>query len=113
MNPKVRLNITEGRDKGKSFTFEEHDTFILGRMADCHVCIADDEPVSRHHFLLEVCPLSASLRDLGSLNDTHVNGQKHGGREKSETPEQAAKQRYPEVELGDGDEVKVGPRSDP
>ena len=47
MNPKVRLNITEGRDKGKSFTFEDHDTFILGRMADCHVCIADDEQVSQ------------------------------------------------------------------
>jgi serine/threonine protein kinase len=36
-----------------------------------------------------------------------VNGKKHGGREKSE-PEQAVRRRYPEVELRDGDEVKVG-----
>jgi len=28
--------------------------------------------VSRHHFLLEACPPQASLRDLGSMNGTHM-----------------------------------------
>ncbi len=108
MRNKVSLQIVAGTLKGKAFTFEEHDTFILGRMADCHLCIPDDAQVSRHHFILEVNPPQACLRDLGSLNGTYVNDRKHGGRKKEETPEQAAQRRFPEIELSGGDEIKVG-----
>lgn len=94
--------------RGKSFVFEEHDTFLFGRMDDCHACLPDDPAVSRHHFILEVNPPDARIRDLGSRNGTHVNGTKYGGREEGETPEEGARRRYPEVDLKEGDQVMVG-----
>ena len=108
MSAKVQLKITQGESAGKIFPFTEHDTFVFGRMDDCHACIPDDDQVSRHHFILEVNPPAACLRDLGSLNGTHVNGKKFGAREKGETPEQGAKRRHPEVTLKHGDRIKVG-----
>ena len=94
--------------KGNAFTFTEHDTFLFGRMEDCHARFPDDTQVSRHHFILEACPPKASLRDLGSLNGTHVNGMKWGGRKIGETPEEGAKHQFPVVDLKDGDKITVG-----
>ncbi len=108
MPAKVKLEVTEGAKQGEKFVFEEHDTFLFGRKNDCHVCLPDDPCVSRHHFIMEVNPPDARLRDLGSLNGTHVNDEKYGGREKHETPEEGATRQYPEVDLHDGDEVRVG-----
>ena len=92
----------------RAFDLTEHDTFLLGRMKDCHLCLPDDSQVSRHHFILEACPPQAALRDLGSMNGTHVNGKKVGGREKGETPEQGAKRAYPSIDLKHGDRIQVG-----
>jgi serine/threonine protein kinase len=50
----------------------------------------------------------ASLRDLGSMNGTHINGKKCGGREKGETPEQGALRQYPSIDLKHGDCITVG-----
>jgi serine/threonine protein kinase len=98
-----------GPIQGKHFEFDGHDTFLFGRAEDCHAELApDDATASRHHFLLEVNPPAARLRDLGSLNGTYVNGRKHGGREKHLTPEQAAQQAWPQVDLRDGDLIRVG-----
>lgn len=108
MSAKIHIKISQGKDAGKVFSFTEHDTFVFGRMDDCHAFIPDDNQVSRHHFLLEVNPPQACLRDLGSLNGTYVNGKQFGAREKGETPEQGAKRRYPEVTLKHGDRIKVG-----
>ena len=47
--------------------------------------------VSRHHFLLEVCPPQACVRDLGSRNGTYVNGRKVGGRQEA-SPQESATQ---------------------
>lgn len=104
----VHLQVRSSDGTAKSFALTEHDTFLLGRMADCHLCVPSDPQVSRHHFLLEACPPLAALRDLGSLNGTHVNGKKCGGREKGETPEQGALRQYPSIELKDGDRIIVG-----
>lgn len=104
MSAKLQLKIKDG----KTFTFTDHDTFIFGRMDDCHARIADDTEVSRHHFILEVNPPQACLRDLGSLNGTWVNGKKFGARKAGESPEDGAKRRYPEVALQHGDCIKVG-----
>ena len=90
----VHLQVRSSDGTSKSFSLTEHDTFLLGRMADCHLCLPDDKQVSRHHFLLEACPPMASLRDLGSMNGTHINGKKCGGREKGESPEQGALRQY-------------------
>jgi len=104
----VTLSVTKGPAKGKVFTFTEHDTFLFGRMPDCHATFPDDTQVSRHHFILEACPPKASLRDLGSLNGTYVNGKKCGGRKTGESPEEGAKHQFPVVDLKDGDKITVG-----
>lgn len=108
MPASVQLRITHGAAKGKVFTFAAHDTFLLGRNPDCHVHLPDDPAVSRHHFILEALPPQACLRDLGSLNGTHVNKRKVGGRKQGETPEQGAKRTYPEIQLKHGDRIQVG-----
>jgi hypothetical protein len=104
----VTLTVTQGPARGKTWTFTEHDTFLFGRMPDCHATFPEDTQVSRHHFILETCPPKASLRDLGSLNGTHVNGKSCGGRKAGETPDQGAKRQYPTIELHDQDVIRVG-----
>jgi len=103
----IRLTIEQGPMKGKVFDFEEHDTFVFGRMPDCHCHLPDDPCVSRHHFLIEVNPPDCCLSDLGSLNGTHINGKKHGGRKPDEMPQEAAR-RAQVVNLKDGDIIRTG-----
>ena len=109
MAGKVRLQITAGPMQGRSFTFEDHDTFIFGRDPECHARLDEkDASASRHHFMLEVNPPDARVRDLGSLNGTHVNGTKIGGREAHETVEQGRARRFAEFDLKRGDRLNVG-----
>jgi pSer/pThr/pTyr-binding forkhead associated (FHA) protein len=108
MSASIHLRITEGSAKSKTFTFAAHDTFLLGRHPECHVTLPEDLSVSRHHFILEVCPPQACVRDLGSRNGTYVNGRKCGGRKEGETPEEGAKRKYPEITLKHGDRIQVG-----
>jgi serine/threonine protein kinase len=109
MPGRVCLDVVAGPIQGRHFEFDGHDTFLFGRSPDCHAELApDDATASRHHFLLEVNPPAARLRDLGSLNGTYVNGHKHGGRAKNQTPEEAAQKAWPEVDIRDGDLIRVG-----
>jgi serine/threonine protein kinase len=109
MPGRVTLKVTAGPLAGRTFAYDRHDTFLFGRSPDCHAELAaDDTTASRHHFLLEVNPPQARLRDLGSLNGTHVNGVKHGGRGREESPEEASRRKLPEVDLRDGDHIRVG-----
>jgi hypothetical protein len=109
MAGRVSLQVVSGPIQGRTFDFEGHDTFLFGRSPDCHAELAaGDTTASRHHFLLEVNPPAARLRDLGSLNGTWVNGTRHGGRELDETPEEGARRPIPEVDLHDGDTIRVG-----
>ena len=111
MAGKVTISVETGPMSGKSFTFEDHDTFLFGRSQDCQACLPEDPKISRHHFIVEINPPDATIRDLGSLNGTYVNETKHGGRDTGETPEEGAKRRYPQVDLKDGDRVSVGDTS--
>ena len=108
MPARVTVRIAEGPMAGRDFVFEEHDTFLFGRSPDCQACLPDDPKVSRHHFLVEVNPPDVRIRDFGSLNGTYVNDTRHGGREEGETPEEGGKRQYPEVDLKDGDRIRVG-----
>lgn len=109
MADKVILKITAGPLCGKKLEFSDHDTFIFGRMDDCHFSIPNDNYLSRHHFLLEVIPPDARIRDLGSLNGTYVNEKKIGSRLSGESPEEGANNRiYPQVDLHNGDTIKTG-----
>lgn len=109
MSARVHVRITAGPLKGRSFTFDQHDTFIFGRDPECHAPLAEnDTTASRQHFLLEVNPPAVRVRDLGSLNGTFVNGKVIGKRASGENPEQARGRRFPEVDLKSGDAIAVG-----
>src|SRR6267142_1254727 len=72
----VNLKVLAGPYKGRIFTFSQHDTFLIGRTNDAHLCLPDDRFFSRNHCLLEINPPHSFLRDLGSTNGTFVNGQR-------------------------------------
>lgn len=111
MPGKVILKATKGPIQGQVFAYDDVDTLVIGREDDCRIKLPDqskDDTASRHHCILQVNPPDVRIRDLGSRNGTHINGKKYGGRAKDETPEEGAKWKYPEVDLKDGDEVRVG-----
>jgi serine/threonine-protein kinase len=72
----VNLKVLAGPYKGHVFTFSQHDSFLIGRTNDAHLCLPDDRFFSRNHCLLEINPPHSFLRDLGSTNGTFVNGQR-------------------------------------
>ncbi len=71
---RVTLRVISGPQIGRVFTFDQHDTFMIGRSEDSHFCLPQDRFFSRHHCILEIAPPRCFLRDLGSLNGTYVNG---------------------------------------
>src|SRR5262249_32726719 len=87
----VLLTVTAGPHAGRTFPFDHHDVFLVGRSPDAHLSLPDDPYFSRAHLLIEVNPPLCRLTDLGSRNGTLVNGRR------AET-----------VELKDGDEVRCG-----
>ena len=72
----VSLKVTAGPYKGRIFSFSQHDSFLIGRSPDAHLCLPEDRYFSRHHCLLEMNPPHAYLRDLGSTNGTFLNTQR-------------------------------------
>ena len=70
----VNLKVTAGPYKGRIFSFTQHDSFLIGRSPDAHLCLPHDRYFSRHHCLLEMNPPHSYLRDLDSTNGTFLNG---------------------------------------
>ncbi len=110
MPASVSLTVTIGPLKGREFTYAERTTCIVGRAQDCSPQLSDNEhaTVSRHHCILDINPPDIRVRDFGSLNGTYVNKVKIGQRRVHQTPEQAAAEVFPEHDLSDGDELRVG-----
>lgn len=71
---RVTLRVVAGPQTGRVFTFDQHETFMIGRSEDSHFCLPHDRYFSRHHCILEIAPPQCFLRDLGSTNGTFVNG---------------------------------------
>jgi serine/threonine-protein kinase len=67
------LDVLQGPRKGRSFVFDRHDTFIVGRSRFVHCPMPEDSALSRDHFLIEINPPRCEIRDLGSTNGTFVN----------------------------------------
>ncbi len=69
----VRLEVAKGPHKGRSFTFDGHDNFIVGRAECAHFRLSKKDPYfSRVHFMVEVNPPQCRLVDMGSTNGTLV-----------------------------------------
>ena len=88
---RVTLRVLAGPYTGREFTFDQHDTFLVGRADTAHLYLPEDRFFSRHHCLLEIAPPRCFLRDLGSTNGTFVNGR-----------------RVPEAFLVSGDRIQGG-----
>lgn len=71
---RVTLRVIAGPHTGRIFTFDQHETFLIGRSESAHFCLPEDRFFSRHHCLLEIAPPQVFLRDLGSTNGTYING---------------------------------------
>ncbi|GAA2069765.1 hypothetical protein GCM10009801_19880 [Streptomyces albiaxialis] len=107
----VTLTVVRGGLEPGEHVFGERTTRVLGRSPDCSPRVPDDarhRTVSRHHCLLDINPPDIRVRDFGSLNGTYVNGEKIGQRRRGLTPEEAAGETYPEHDLADGDEIRLG-----
>jgi serine/threonine-protein kinase len=90
--PSLTLTVTQGPHKGRTFTLNGHDTFLVGRSKRAHFqLLAKDKYFSRIHFIVESNPPHCRLTDAGSHNGTFVNGQ-----------------RVKSADLRDGDEIKAG-----
>ncbi|MGH3442241.1 MAG: FHA domain-containing protein [Nitriliruptorales bacterium] len=83
------LIVVRGPNAGARFLLDRDDT-IVGRHPDCEIFL-HDVTVSRRHSEFARGPDGFTLRDLGSLNGTYVNGQ-----------------RVEERHLAGGDEVQIG-----
>ncbi|MBI1830076.1 MAG: FHA domain-containing protein, partial [Planctomycetes bacterium] len=71
----IILTVIAGPHKGLEFTFDRHDTFLVGRSKHAHFQLpAKDKYFSRMHFMMEVNPPQCRLIDMGSHNGTFVNG---------------------------------------
>jgi len=110
MPSKITLTITQGKLSKKQYVFESRSTCIVGRNDDCNLQIADkvDMTISRYHCLLDINPPDIRVRDLGSLNGTFVNGKKIGQRKRQQPAQEAVRLSFPEYNLQDGDEIKLG-----
>ena len=88
---RVILDVLQGPRKGRSFVFDRHDTFIVGRSRFVHCPMPEDSALSRDHFLIEINPPRCEIRDLGSTNGTFVN-----------------ERRVERVRLSSGDRIAAG-----
>ena len=111
MSTRISFSVRSGPLAGKSWSFDSHDTCLIGRHAECAIQLPDDaahKTVSRHHALIEIAPPLARIRDFGSLNGTFLNGDKIGARDANIHVRDAANLQFPERELRHGDQIRVG-----
>ena len=70
---RARLEVTEGPRRGRIFSIDPGESFVVGRSRFAQCPIPEDHVLSRDHFLIEVADQRCVLRDLGSTNGTFVN----------------------------------------
>lgn len=85
LGARVVLTFVAGPLTGRSFEYADRDVFVFGRGSDCHASVPDDPYLSRHHFVIDLSPPLAVVRDLGSRNGTRHNARRLGGRRTAAT----------------------------
>src|SRR5207244_9574315 len=71
---RVTLRVLAGPYNGQEFTFDQHDTFLIGRSEKAHLYLPEDSFFSRQYCLLQNAPPRCFLHDLYSHNGPFVNG---------------------------------------
>lgn len=100
------LRALTGELRGQEFILTNPSQAILGRSRTCTLRLPGDATVSRQHCLIELDPSGVWVRDLGSLNGTHVNGQNIAQRPAGLIEEVTAL-TAPRKPLEDGDELRI------
>lgn len=89
MSQQPVLYVREGELAGQSLTIETDD-YMIGRGSTCDLTLPERQ-VSRYHAQILQQDSGYILKDLGSRNGTHVNGEQVQGT----------------IELRDGDEIQI------
>jgi serine/threonine-protein kinase len=111
MPAKVTLTVVRGENTGRQHVFEDRTTALVGRDPECTLQFPKDrahQTISRHHCLIDINPPDVRIRDLGSRTGTYINDRLIGKRDKTLTAEQGRELVQPELELRDGDLIKLG-----
>jgi pSer/pThr/pTyr-binding forkhead associated (FHA) protein len=99
------LKATAGDLRGQEFAINGPANCVLGRSRSCGLRLPGDPTVSRQHCVIEIGPGRAWVQDLGSLNGTHLNGDRIGVRDISNGD--ATMVAPPRRPLCHGDELRV------
>ena len=86
----MNIEIQTGEEQGKTHSFDAGTEVVIGREADCDLCIKDNES-SRHHTKIASRRGRLIALDMESTNGTLVNGRK-----------------ITECPLSEGDEITIG-----
>jgi eukaryotic-like serine/threonine-protein kinase len=88
----ITLKVISGPHKGKIFSFDRPDTFLVGRSRHAHFRLrSKDKYFSRIHFMMEVNSPECRIVDMSSHNGIYVNGAK-----------------VLSADLHDGDQIRAG-----
>ena len=106
MTTMLVLRALTGDLRGQEFALSGPSHAILGRSRSCTLRLPTDGTVSRQHCIIEIDEYGVWVQDLGSMNGTHVNGEKIGQRVKP-AGEDATMVQPPRHALQDGDELRI------
>ena len=103
----VILRAIKGDLGHEQLVLADGRSYVLGRASDCGVRL-NAANVSRHHCLLDVHSPFVSLRDLGSLNGTFLNGEDIGHRDQTLPAEEVGEGGQEDFDVSEGDVIRVG-----
>jgi eukaryotic-like serine/threonine-protein kinase len=112
MSLAITLTIADGCPAQQRYVFTKAARCQVGRAEDCDIRFPTDlwhSTISRHHCLFKIEPPRISVRDLGSLTGTYVNGQLIGQRRVDQPREEVDLRAFAPHPLEEGDEVRIGP----